>query len=159
MKGKDIALYETSDGGDLFISNNDLGSTETLIHQIYISLFGGNVEASTKGNELSSEKRYDWWGNSLIFGDRQEKQFNSETERVLNNTVLNSAGRLEIEQSVKNDLKFLQNVVDMKINIQIVNQNRVNILVQFQELKNKEDKILQFAWDNSKKEVIIQKLI
>ena len=56
---KDLAIYETGNGGDLLINNNDLSSVEILIHQVYLCLFGGNVEASTRGNELKSEKRED----------------------------------------------------------------------------------------------------
>lgn len=156
---KDLSLYETSDGGDLLVNNSDIARVETLIHQTYIALFGGNVEASTRGNELPSEKRFDWWANSLIFPEEKEKQFNSETERVLNNTVLNSAGRLKIQESVKNDLNYLQDVASIEVQVQIVNQNRVNILIQLRPLRNTESKSFQFLWDNSKKEVIIQKLI
>lgn len=156
---KDIALYETGNGGDFLIENNDIALTEVLIQQIYIRLFGGNVEASTKGDELKTEKRFDWWANSLLFKDQVSKQFNSETERTLNKVALNSSGRIQIERAVNSDLTDLQKIVSLVVSVQIIDSNRVDIIIQLKQLRNKEDKNLQFIWDNAKKEVIIQKLI
>lgn len=154
---KDLAIYETGNGGDLLINNNDLSSVEILIHQVYLCLFGGNVEASTRGNELKSEKRDDWWANSLIFKNNQTKQFNSETERVLNSVVLNSSGRIKIESAVKQDLKNFNEIVSLKIDVSIPSPERVDIYIALNEKKNKEQKILQFIWDNAKKEIILNK--
>ena len=156
---KDIALYETGNGGDLFIENNDVSTVGTLTHQVYISLFGGNIEASTKGNEIETEKRFDWWANSLLFKEDTTRQFNSETERTLNTTALNSSGRIKIEQAVKNDLQFLSQIINLSVQVQIISDSRINIVVRFQELQNKENKVLQFLWDNLKKEIIIDKTI
>jgi hypothetical protein len=156
---KDIALYETGNGGDLFIENSDVSTVGTLTHQVYIALFGGNVEASTKGNELETEKRNDWWANSLIFKEDSTRQFNSETERILNTTALNSSGRIKIERAVKNDLKFLSQIINLSVLVQIISDSKINIIVSFQELQNGENKVLQFLWDNLKKEIIIDKTI
>ena len=97
---RDLLIYETGDGGDLKVLNNDLALTTSLYNQVYLCLFGGNVEASTKGNELENEKRFDWWANDLL-----DLNFNSETERIINTVTLNPSGRLKILQAVKNDLK------------------------------------------------------
>ena len=156
---KDIALYETGNGGDFFLNNGDLSSVEILIQQVYISLFGGNVEDSTKGNEIEGQKRFDWWANSLIFKNEITRQFNSETERVLNKAVLNSSGRNEIEQAVENDLETLSKIVDFTVKVLIQSEKKVLIIVALKQIKNKEDKVLQFLWDSAKKEVIIQKII
>lgn len=156
---KDIALYETGNGGDFFLNNGDISSVEILIHQVYISLFGGNIEDSTKGNEIEGQKRFDWWANSLIFKDNIERQFNSETERTLNKVALNSSGRNEIERAVQSDLAALSKIVNFEIKVSIQSEKKVEIIVLLKQIKNKENKILQFLWDSAKKEVIIQKII
>lgn len=156
---KDITIYETGNGGDFFLDNNDLSTVEILIQQIYISFFGGNVEASTKGDELATEKRFDWWANSLLFRNNPEKQFNSETEKTLKKVALNSAGRIEIERAAKSDLKHLEKIVSMEVSVLIINDKTVQISVALKQLRNKENKILQFLWDNAKKEIITQKII
>ena len=75
---KDLLLYENGNGGELLINNLDVALVDTLFQQVYICLFGGNIEANTKGNEKKGEQREDWWGNSLMFNNNSEKQFNSK---------------------------------------------------------------------------------
>ena len=156
---RDIQLYETGNGGDFSIQNRDLSLVETLYQQAYLSLFGGNIEASTKGDELLTQVREDWWANSLQFRENKEKQFNSETEQVLNNTPLNSAGRIEIIRAVENDLKYLKNISDVQVNVLILASNKVKIIIALQVPDNQEDKVLQIIWDNARLEVIIDKSI
>lgn len=154
---KDIAIFENGDGGNLFIDNNDIQSVEILTQQIYLSLFGGNVEASTKGNELENEKRFDWWANSLLFNNQRNRQFNSETEKILNTVVLNSSGRIAIERAVNEDLIHLKGIISFVVSVVIPKQDRVDILIKLNARENQEEKTLQFLWDNLKKEVIIHK--
>lgn len=156
---RDIQLYETGNGGDFSIQNRDLSLVETLYQQAYLSLFGGNIEASTKGDELPTQVREDWWANSLQFRENKEKQFNSETEQALNNTPLNSAGRIEIIRAVENDLKYLKNISDVQVNVLILASNKVKIIIALQVPDNQEDKVLQIIWDNARLEVIIDKSI
>jgi len=159
MNTTDIHLFETGSGGDFTIVNNDLLMGESLYQQIYLALFGGNIEASTKPSYLESEERFDYWGNSLIWKDVKTKQFNSETERTLGNVALNSSGRLSILQAVNNDLDYLKGVVDFTVEVGIENVSRISITVSFSEKTNQQDKVLQMVWNNSKNEVIIEKII
>lgn len=159
MNTTDIHLFETGSGGDFAIVNNDLLMGESLYQQIYLALFGGNIEASTKPSYLASEERFDYWGNSLIWKDAKTKQFNSETERTLRNVALNSSGRLSILQAVNNDLDYLKGVVDFTVEVGIESVSRISITVSFSEKTNQQDKVLQMVWNNSKNEVIINKLI
>ena len=156
---KDFHIYESGNGGELAVLNDDLVLTESLYQSIYIALFGGNVEASTLGNEIISEERFDFWGNSLFFKDRPSKQFNSETERTLEKVAINSSGRLKIKSSVEEDLIFLKKIVNFKVNIVILSTNRIEINLVLESISNQSDKKLQFIWDNAKKEVIIDKTI
>ena len=159
MNTTDISLVETGSGGDFSILNNDLMMGESLYQQIYLALFGGNIEASTKQSYLETEERFDYWGNSLIWKDVKTKQFNSETERILGNVALNSSGRLSILQAVNNDLDYLKNVVEYTVEVSIESVSRILIAVNFSEKTNQQDKLLQMVWDNAKKEVIIEKII
>jgi phage gp46-like protein len=159
MNTTDIHLFETGSGGDFAILNNDLLMAETLYQQIYLALFGGNIEANTKSSYLESEERFDYWGNSLIWNDAKTKQFNSETERVLSNVALNSSGRLSIIQAVNKDLDYLKNVIDFTVEVVIENVSSLSISVSFSGKTNQQNRLLQMVWDNSKKEVIINKII
>ena len=159
MNTTDIHLFETGSGGDFAIVNDDLLMGESLYQQIYLALFGGNIQASTKQSYLESEERFDYWGNSLIWKDVKTKQFNSETERTLGNVALNSSGRLSILQAVNNDLDYLKGVVDFTVEVGIDSVSRISITVNFKEKTNQQDKVLHMVWNNSKNEVIITKLI
>lgn len=151
---RDLLIYETGDGGDLRVLNNDLALTTSLFNQVYLCLFGGNVEASTKGNELNNEKRFDWWGNSLL-----ELNFNSETEHTINNVTLNASGRLKILQAVKNDLKPIELVANYNVNVYLESSYRFKIVINLTEKLNKQEKIIQILWDISKDEVILKEII
>lgn len=159
MNTTDILLYESGDGGDFAIVNNDLLMGESLYQQILLALFGGNIEASTKASYLETEDRFDYWGNSLIWKDVKTKQFNSETERTIRSIALNSSGRLTLIQAVNQDLDYLKTVADIEIEVQIVDNSRLRIIVTFSEKTNQQDKLLQLVYDNAKGEVIIEKII
>lgn len=156
---KDILLYETGNGGDMSISNNDLDTVEMLLQQAYICLFGGNIEADTRGDEIESEIREDWWANSLHFKDSPGKQFNSDTERTLNTTAINSSGRIKIIRAVEGDLKNLKKIANFSVDVQINSTNKITIFVKLSAPDNQQDKTLQILWDNAKKEIIFDKII
>ena len=155
MNTKDILLYETGSGGDFAVLNNDLMLSETLYQQIYLALFGGNVEADTKSLYLESEDRFDYWGNSLVWKDSKGKQFNSKTERILQEVVLNSSGRLKIVNAVNSDLEYMSDVAEFTVDVGILSSNKVSITVSFKEKKNQQNKKLQLIFDNARNEVII----
>lgn len=156
---RDLHIFETGDGGELALLSGDLVLTESLYQTIYISLFGGNVKASTLGNEISSEERFDYWANSLIFKDKISKQFNSKTEAALSKVAINTSGRLKIKSAVEEDLLFLKNIVDLKVNIVILSLDRIGINLILESIPNQSDKQFQFIWDNAKKEIIIDNTI
>ena len=159
MQTKDILLYETGSGGDFAILSNDLVLGDVLYQQFYLALFGGNLKASTKQTYLSNEERFDYWGNSLVWPTNKNRQFNSETERILDNIVLNSSGRLKVIQAVKNDLAYLSNVINFEVEVNLLSQNKLSITITFSGKTNQQDKALQFVFDSSKNELIIQQII
>ena len=159
METTDILLYEMGAGGDFAIINDDLVMGESLYEQIFLALFGGNFEASTKTAYLPTEERFDYWGNSLIWKNEPTKQFNSETERTIQNNTLNSQGRLNIIQAVNVDLSYLKSLINYTVDVQINGRDNLAIIVSFTQKSNQEDKVLQIVYDNAKKEIIINKLL
>lgn len=156
---RDLNVFESGDGGELFVSSNDLTLTESLYQTIYIALFGGNVEASTLGNEIESEERFDWWANSLLFSESTSKQFNSETERTLDNIVINTSGRIVIQRAVEADLFFLKKIANTEVNVVILDVNKISINIVLTSILNQTEKKFQFIWDNAKNQIITETTI
>jgi len=159
MDTKDILLYESGSGGEMSIASNDLVMGENLYQQVYLALFGGNIEANTKPDILLNEERFDWWGNTLFFKDKPTRQFNSNTERTLLDVVLNSSGRLRIIQAVNDDLVYLSELLNSTVDVEFFNTNKIRIIVMFSPKTNQENKVLQLVYDNAKNELIIEKII
>jgi hypothetical protein len=120
----DIMIYESGGGGEILLKNNDIEMTDSLLNMPYLAHFGGNLEASTTGNEQENVERFDWWGN--VFFD-ESAQMNSSLEKTLNETALNSAGRVTIERQAKNDLQFLADIADISCNVGIIGVDKVRI--------------------------------
>ena len=159
METKDILLFESGDGGEMAILNNDLELGQTLYQQVYLALFGGNLKANTRINNLVSEELFDWWGNALFFSETPVKQFNSNTERTLDSVSLNSSGRLTILQAVKDDLSYLSDLLNYSVDVELFGVNKIRIIVNFTQKTNQENKTLQLVYDNAKNELIIEKVI
>lgn len=156
---KDITLSEFGSGGDMTLLADDLLLTEELLQMAYLSLFGGNVEANTKGNEIDTEQRGDWWANALLYPQASSKQFNSNTERTLNDVVLNTQGRLEIKRAVEKDLEFMSNIAEVTIGVSILTYNRLEIGIKLRRLDNKQEKRYQLIYDNATNAMIINQEI
>jgi hypothetical protein len=159
MITKDVLIFESGDGGELAIENQDLVFVESLYQQIYLALFGGNVEQVTKTNYLFNEQRFDYWGNSLFFADAPSLQFNSNTEKTLQNIALNSSGRLELIRAVESDLQYLNELLNYTVDVLFFEVNKIKIIVNFASKDNQENKVLQLIYDNAKNELIIEKTI
>lgn len=159
MNTTDILLYETGQGGDFAIIEDDLAMGESLYQQVFLALFGGNIEASTKATYFETEDRFDYWGNSLVWKDEKTKQFNSETERTIQNNALNSSGRLAILRAVNIDLDYLKSMLNYSVEVQILQRDKLRIIVNFSQKTNQQDRALQIVYDNAKNEVIIEKII
>jgi hypothetical protein len=148
----DILLFESGNGGEISLLNGDIEMTDSLANQSYLSHFGGNVEASTNGEEIEGEERKDWWGN-IFFQNDSTSQMNSELERTLNNTALNSVGRLQIEQSAKSDLEFLSDIAKTDSKATIDGIDKIKIHDSINQIKN------SFVWEATKSELIQEIII
>lgn len=127
----DHAIGESQgNGGDLQLLGNDLALVYGNENQVYLALFGGNVEQNTPAL-ITNAQTEDYWGNNLFWPNDPSKQFNSNTERTLNTTALNSAGRITIENAVKSDLKFLVDMgATVTVNVTIPSVNLVTIMIR-----------------------------
>jgi len=156
---KDLGVFENGNGGEITIQNNDVLLADQLYQQAYIALFGGNVEANTRGDEVAGQIRQDWWGNSYLFGNTPNKQFNSETERALNNNPLTSKGSINIINAVKTDLKYLSSVASVTVDATVLSAAKIVILITLTIPKNNQTAVMQITWDNAKNELIIDRTI
>lgn len=145
----DIGLYETLNGGDMSVQNGDLWATMSLWNQIYLGLFGGNVEETTTDRTGKGEQRKDFWGNQFLESEPDEF-LNSTTEKILNTTALNSSGRIKIEQAVKNDLSFLQKLGTLDVSVSIYGIDKVLIEIGLTEPNEIEDKRFRLLWDGTR---------
>ena len=159
MITKDINLHESGNGGEMDIVSNDLLIGESLFQQVYLSLFAGNIESVTRGDELISEERFDYWANSLFFSETPSKQFNSITEKTINLVALNSQGRLSIINAINEDLSYLTELLNYSIDVQIFEVNKIRIIINFTPKNNQQSRVLQLVYDNAKNELIIEKTI
>lgn len=159
MVTKDINLHESGNGGEMAIVSNDLLMGESLFQQVYLALFGGNIEAVTRGDELITEERFDYWANPLFFSEIPSKQFNSITEKTINSVALNSQGRLSIINAVNEDLSYLTELLNYSIDVQIFEVNKIRIIINFTPKNNQQSRVLQLVYDNAKNELIIERTI
>src|SRR6478752_1167637 len=125
----DIGLVETGSGGDYQKVGNDIAMVYGRENNVYIALFGGNIEEITPAVDNKNRRALDYWGNTLFYQDTN-KQYNSRTERTLNETALNSSGRIKIENAVNDDLRFLvQAGAKITVSVTFPQINRVTITV------------------------------
>lgn len=155
----DIALKSTGNGGDFILTGNDIETTSELYNQVYLALFGGNVEGSTKRDYAPGELRLDWFANSLLFNNDNKKQFNSSTEMELKNVSLTSAGRVRIEQAIKIDLAYISELGKTEVEVTLLSENRISIHVKLLEPSGENSQILTFIWDSARSEVIKTEII
>jgi len=148
----DLMMYETGSGGDLMIKNNDIETINGLTNQVYLALFGGNVEQSTYDDLNDIDERLDWWGNNYL---SDEFQFNSIFEKTLMDVALNSEGVNTLINAAKQDLKYLEEYADIEISGAVTQINRFELTVNLKEPDMNSTKI-KFIWDGTKNELIEQ---
>ncbi|OJV51649.1 MAG: hypothetical protein BGO31_00145 [Bacteroidetes bacterium 43-16] len=126
----DLLMKETDDGGDFVLEGNDLLLDSNFGTMIYQALFGG----------------YEYWANDLLLEGSQK--YESKTEKTLKEVALNSAGRVTIENAVREDLKFFTSEIPgttVSVSAQVISDDKMNIQI----LINNEAYILQFVLPGS----------
>jgi hypothetical protein len=130
----DILITETGNGGDIQIMGNDLAMASGWGNMPYLGMFGGNEEST--GKRIPSEQAFDFWGNNLLMQEDFSIQFNSKTEKKLAGIALNSAGRIQIEQIVKQDLEFMKSFSDVAVSVEIIDTDHVKIFIRIRQPDN-----------------------
>lgn len=120
----DILTKEDGSGGDFQMRGNDLAVCKSIEGAAYMAMFGGNTEADTKLPRIAGIQDFSYWANALLISQFPFAQFNSLTERTLNSTQLNSAGRPIIENAIKKDFAFIPGVT---VSVAIVSTDKINV--------------------------------
>ncbi len=146
------SIYQSGQGGKLYVKSNDIQLTSSLSQEIFIAMFGGNREQSTTFQDTSDQLNDSWWGNTRQ-GD-PEDLVNSETERVLMGSDLSFQSLARIEAAVKADTDKFKKYGTVEVQVNVPDVNRIEILVKVIE-PEKENKF-SLIWDSTRNEVIEQ---
>lgn len=151
----DLAFLEANgNGGDLQLRGNDLFRIEGWGNMPYLGMFGGNTEAVTR-DRLQGEQAFDWWGNNLLMPQDQSIQFNSLTEKKLASVSLTSSGRVQIQQTVLQDLAFMKSFAIVSCDVTIESIDRVKIVIKVKQPYDSQGRIPDayrayiFVWDGT----------
>lgn len=145
----DISITDTSRGGDIEFAKNDIILTAGLRNNVYLSLFGGNVEQTSDRVFNTGEQRADWWGNSLLWPNDPDKQLNSRTEKALQDYSASSAGRAMISQALLTDLKALRQVGAIASEVTLEALDRTKLAISITERESGATTELEYLWDAS----------
>ena len=143
----DVLIVETLNGGDVLVKGNDLATAQGFENMPYLALFGGNVEQSTPSIRVPGELNNDWWGNALI--QSRAAQCNSDTERKLKTEPITAAGRVRMEATVKNDLKFMREFADINATVRVLDDDVIGISIRIEQPNNIQAKEFQYIWDGT----------
>lgn len=148
----DVYLIETGDGGDLVLLGNDIKMIDGLENMIYLALFGGNPGFVTSGAK-NTEQAFDYWGNFMLNPSEPRVWFNSTLEYLLDNTAINSSGRVKLEQAVINDLKFMNDFAKVSASVTLTGVDQVKISVIVIEPSTLNSTEFSYIWNSTKQEI------
>ena len=136
MDIQDILIYESGDGGEMKLKNDDLETVSSITNSFYLALF--------------SSKTSGWWGNSELLADNT---FDSSFERTLDSVSLSSSGLKQLEQSALEDLNFLKIYGEISVFASVLDLNKISLKINFKEPSGSE-KIVKFVFDKLRNEII-----
>ena len=152
----DINLYETGEGADYVVLENDIQLSNALWLPVYLALFGGNVAQTTDSVSEDFLQRFDYWGNTLL-ESFPEAQYNSEFERSLNETALNTGNIVLLEGIAKRDLRFLSGLGEINVDISLIRVDAIEINIDLIEPESDAVNIFSFVWDATRTERIVNR--
>lgn len=119
----DILIYETGNGGDFLPTANGFATVNGYENAPYLAMFGGDSS---------------WWGNYIALNP-----YMSQTETALRSVAMNSAGRIAIQNAVKADLSFLDNIDGTTYSFDVVfaGPSRIDISVTIN------GKVFGYSWN------------
>ena len=149
----DLKLKETGSGGDLIFNGNDLEVVEGFQNMPYLGIYGGNLEQNTK-EFLPDEQRFDCWFNNLLLLKNSNIQFNSDFERLIGNIALTSSTRIDIEETIKSDLQFMNDFASVDVFASIIANDRLKIEIKITRPDGEQTEEFVYIWDATKKELL-----
>lgn len=152
MELRDVRLIETYNGGDFVLRGNDVQMVGGFQNMPYIALFGGNKKQSTSGAKVT-EQTFDYWGNFAFYPTNKDVWFNSETERTFDNIELSSRTRSLIEQQVLKDLEFMRQFAEIRVNVVITGNHRIQINIDVIEPTTQQLTQFQYIWNSTEFEL------
>lgn len=141
MDIQDILIFESGDGGEMKLKNDDLETVSSITNSFYLALF--------------SSKTSDWWGNAELLADNH---FSSTFEKTLDSVSLNSSGLKQLEQSALEDLSFLKQYGEITVFAAVLDLNKISLKINFKEPSGSE-KIVKFVFDKLRNEIIEEVII
>ncbi len=119
MQAGDVLLFQTTDGGNISLTNNQIDMTTGLETAVYLSLFSPE----------------DWFLNDIAETD--DEKLSSQTEQVIKNKPNVSSNYTLLEQAINNDLQWLldsSRAKSISVGVSSNQINRVNISIEVDEI-------------------------
>jgi phage gp46-like protein len=126
----DALLYETVDGGELKVDDGIFVSDKQFSTAVYLSLFGGNKDDSSK---IKNNK--EWWGN-MLNGIYENEKLKSRFQYIITGFPMTVKTIKEAEKAVFIDLEwFIKDKIADEINVysQTAGKNRFNLNVEIKK--------------------------
>jgi len=139
---KDILITEEGSGGEFSIVNSDLELTNSLRNQVYLAFFGGNIKDDV------GEQNNDYWLNDFL---EEENRYISTFERTILEVPLTSSGLQKIKSAADQDLKYLKQYAEIKIDISIESKDLLYLYIEIKAPNNVSEKV-RLIWNNTNKE-------
>ena len=156
----DLTLYEGGSGGDLVLLKNDLDTTSALWNNVYLALFGGPIESDHEDREESTnEINNEYWQDNLFYETDETKHLNSQTEIELNHIVINSKGLSDLENTIKEDLEFLNDLGNVSVSVSQNGVDKIEMNILIEENDENQDFTLKYIWDATKSELITDSFV
>lgn len=143
----DLRIIRRIEGFDFVGGASGLSEVQSFETMIPVALFGGNIEQNTPQRRIDGNQYFDYWANATVLQNEPQQQFNSQTERILNQVALNSSGRERIQRAAESDLEFMRNFADFTVNVSLVSVDRVKIAVKITEPNNLNQTEFVYIWD------------
>ena len=72
---------------------------------------------------------------------------------LIKETPLNSSGRIQLLNAVKNDLEFMNQFSEVEVDVSITSSDRIEILIKIQEPNNLQSNEFTYIWDSTEAEL------
>lgn len=128
MQQGDVNLFQTTDDGEITVTDGIVEMSGGLETAAYISLFGGNED-----DDGRASNSFNWWAN--IDEIDPDRQYRSETQNLLQSLPATTGNLRRIEDAANRDLAwFITKKVASSITIAVTMPalNRIKITVDIE---------------------------